>query len=68
MYADILVEVGSIDKTFTYKVPFGIDALVGMRALVPFGNRELEGYILKIYQYLKKTSNVTLTHYQFLMN
>ena len=49
MYADVLVEVGSIDKTFTYKVPSGIEALVGMRALVPFGNRELEGFILKIY-------------------
>ena len=35
MYADILVEVGSIDKTFTYKIPSGINALVGMRALVP---------------------------------
>ncbi len=49
MYADILVEVGSIDKTFTYKIPHGINALVGMRALVPFGNRKLEGFILKIY-------------------
>lgn len=49
MYADILVEVGSIDKTFTYKIPIGINALVGMRALVPFGNRKLEGFILKIY-------------------
>ena len=49
MYADILVEVGSIDKTFTYKVPCGTKALVGERALVPFGNRQLEGFILKIY-------------------
>ena len=37
MYADILVEVGSIDKTFTYKVPCGTKALVGERALVPQG-------------------------------
>ena len=49
MYADILVEVGSIDKTFTYKIPSGINALVGMRALVPFGRRQLEGFIINMY-------------------
>ena len=49
MYADILVEIGSIEKTFTYKIPSNYDALVGMRAFVPFGNRKLEGFILKIY-------------------
>ena len=49
MYADILVEIGFTDKTFTYKIPSNLNALVGMRALVPFGKRKLEGFILKIY-------------------
>ncbi|MBR3229246.1 MAG: primosomal protein N' [Bacilli bacterium] len=49
MYADILVEIGSLEKTFTYKIPSNLNALVGMRALVPFGKRKLEGFILKIY-------------------
>ncbi|MBR3210053.1 MAG: primosomal protein N' [Bacilli bacterium] len=49
MYADILVEVNALEKTFTYKVPFGMNAMVGMRALVPFGKRKLEGFILNIH-------------------
>ena len=49
MYADILVEVGALDKTFTYKIN-DKDALIGMRVLVPFGNRKLEGFILRIYE------------------
>ena len=49
MYADILVEVNFIEKTFTYKIPFGMQAKVGMRALVPFGSRHVEGFITRIY-------------------
>ena len=49
MYADILVEIGVLEKTFTYKIPSNFNALVGMRALVPFGGRKLEGFILRIY-------------------
>ena len=49
MYADILVEVNTLEKTFTYKIPDGINAEVGMRALVPFGNRKVEGFIMHIY-------------------
>ena len=50
MYADILVEIvsKSIDKTFTYKVPDNVK--VGMRVLVPFGKRIIEGFVLKVYQ------------------
>ena len=50
MYADVLVEIVSknIDKTFTYKVPE--NTKVGMRVLVPFGKRKIEGFVLKIYQ------------------
>ena len=49
MYADILVEVNTLEKTFTYKIPNGMRAEIGMRALVPFGNRRLEGFILNIH-------------------
>jgi len=47
MYADILVEINALEKTFSYKVP--LNARVGMRALVPFGSRELEGFIMRVY-------------------
>ncbi|MBR3898325.1 MAG: primosomal protein N' [Bacilli bacterium] len=50
MYADILVEINSLEKTFTYKIPSGINALAGERALVPFGSRKLEGFIMKTYK------------------
>ena len=48
MYADVLVNVSGLNKTFTYKV--SDDALIGMRVRVPFGNRVLEGFILKTYK------------------
>ena len=55
MYAEILVEYSnkSIDKTFTYIVPDNlVDTIkVGMKVLVPFGNKTINGIVLK----LKKT-------------
>lgn len=39
-----------LEKTFTYKVPLGVNAEVGMRALVPFGNRKVEGFIMRVYE------------------
>ena len=51
MLADILVEVVAkrTDKTFTYHIPDGMKAKEGMRALVPFGRRNIEGFIIRIY-------------------
>ncbi len=51
MYADVLVEVktNDLEKVFTYKVKDGMKTKVGMRALVPFGSRKIEGFIMKIY-------------------
>ena len=51
MLADILVEVvaKTTDKTFTYHIPNGMKAKVGMRALVPFGRRNIEGFIVRVY-------------------
>ena len=52
MYVDVLVEIETkhLDKTFTYHVPKELEAevMIGKRVLVPFGARELEGYILNI--------------------
>lgn len=52
MFADILVEVvsKSTDKTFTYRIPKGMKAMVGMRALISFGKRNIEGFIVRIYE------------------
>ncbi len=50
MYAQVLVEIKAkaIDKTFTYKIPDWMALEIGMRVLVPFGKRTLEGFVLKI--------------------
>ncbi|MDD2181394.1 MAG: primosomal protein N', partial [Bacilli bacterium] len=52
MVIEVLVEIKAkrIDKTFTYKVPNNLisEIEIGKRVLVPFNNRKLEGFILKI--------------------
>lgn len=51
MYADVLVEVVTkeLDKTYTYKIPSSLKAEIGMRVLVPFGHRNIEGFIMDIH-------------------
>lgn len=49
MYVDVLVEINSLEKTFTYRVSEDVNVLAGMRVLVPFGKRELEGFIMNVY-------------------
>lgn len=52
MVAHVLVEIKArqMVKTFTYIVPeqFETKIQVGIRVLVPFNNRQLEGFVLKI--------------------
>ncbi len=52
MVVEVLVEIKAkrIDKTFTYKVSENLvkEIEIGKRVLVPFNNRKLEGFILKI--------------------
>ena len=48
MIANVLVEIQKLDKTFSYLIPNGMNAKVGIRCLVPFGNRKLEGFIIEI--------------------
>ena len=57
MVVSVLVEV-NIDKVFDYNVPDRLkDSIkIGIRVLVPFGNRSLEGFIINI----KNDSNYEL--------
>ncbi len=48
MIANVLVEIQKLDKTFSYLIPDNMKAKVGIRCLVPFGNRKLEGFIVEI--------------------
>lgn len=62
MIVEVLVEIRAkqIDQTFTYRLPEELEEKVevGMRVLVPFGKRELEGFVLKKYEY--QDSNIPL--------
>jgi len=51
MYADVLVEVVTkeLDKMYTYKIPSNFKAEIGMRVLVPFGHRNIKGFIMNIH-------------------
>ncbi len=52
MYADVLIEYNSkaIDQTFTYIIPASLkDKIkVGMKVLVPFANRQINGFVTSI--------------------
>ncbi len=53
LYAEVIVDIANsnVDKVFDYHLTIPIE--VGTRVLVPFGNRQIEGYIIKI----KENSN-----------
>lgn len=57
MVVDVLVEIKAkqIDQTFTYVLPTQLEdkVEVGSRVLVPFGKREVEGFVLKKYQQIE---------------
>ncbi len=52
MYADVLIEYSAkaIDQTFTYIVPDSLksDIKVGMKVLVPFGNKIINGFVTNL--------------------
>ena len=58
MIAHVLIEIKArqIVKTFTYLIPdkFKEKIKVGIRVLVPFNHRELEGFVLKIEDNIKE--------------
>ena len=55
MICEVIVDIlnSQVDKIFDYIMPEYLSLNVGQRVLVPFGNRQIEGYILKI----KSTTN-----------
>ena len=52
MFAEVLIEYSakSIDKTFTYKVPNILEGIikVGMKVIVPFGPKTINGFVTKL--------------------
>ena len=52
MYADVIIEYGNkaVDTLFTYIIPDNLRGKIkiGHRVLVPFNNREIEGFVLNI--------------------
>ena len=50
MQASVLVEIKAkkLDNSFTYNVPDGITVKVGDKVIVPFGKRDLEGFVLEV--------------------
>lgn len=51
MYAKVLIEYNSksVDKTFTYHIPSSLKNIKpGMKVLVPFNNRLINGFVLEI--------------------
>ena len=52
MYAEVLIQypIKSLDHTFTYHIPQELvgDLTVGMKVVVPFGKKEINGFIVNI--------------------
>ena len=48
MFAKVIIDqdAKAIDKTFEYAVPEGMTLLPGMRVMVPFGTRLLQGFTI----------------------
>ena len=60
MIAEIIVDVMSseVDRVFDYKIPSSLAELtIGYRVLVPFGNRQIEGYVIAIKDSTELPSN-----------
>ena len=50
MIAEVIVDVlsSNVDKVFDYKVPEGMNVVVGDRVDVPFGPRKVDGFVINI--------------------
>ena len=50
MQASVLVEIKAkkLDNSFTYNIPSGMNVKVGDKVIVPFGRRDLEGFVLEV--------------------
>ncbi len=49
-YCEVIVEIAheQVDRVFTYRVPEGMALQPGMRVMVPFGPRKVEGYVIRL--------------------
>lgn len=58
MFVEVLIEINSkkLDRLFTYLVPEYLkkEVEIGKRVLVPFNNRELEGFIMNVITNFKE--------------
>ena len=50
MYANVLIEYSAkaVDKTFTYVIPKSLNVKVGMKVKVPFGSKNINGFVVGI--------------------
>lgn len=50
MYAQVIIDqdAKALDKEFEYRVPTRLNIEVGMRVLVPFGSRQLQGFVIGV--------------------
>lgn len=59
MYAEVLIEYNAkaIDKTFTYLIPENLkeDLQIGMKVLVPFGTKTINGFVTNIKETCEDT-------------
>ena len=59
MYAEVLIEYSAktIDKTFTYIIPEPLkeEIKIGMKVLIPFGNKTINGFVTNITNEFKET-------------
>ena len=49
-YCEVIVDLSAndVDRLFTYRIPDGMTLAPGQRALVPFGPRKLEGWVISL--------------------
>ena len=50
MFAKIIIDqdAKALDREFEYSIPKDLDVKVGMRVIVPFGSRSLQGFVVDI--------------------
>ncbi len=50
MFAKVIIDqdAKALDREFEYEIPDGLDVKEGMRVVVPFGNRSLQGFVVGI--------------------
>ncbi len=50
MFAKIIIDqdAKALDREFEYSIPDGMNVQVGMRVIVPFGNRSVQGFVVEI--------------------